>query len=114
MHLLAGEGNSRTVIGRKAVKRPQDKPTMWLNLYSQSGDNYKKHIVIHEFGHALGLCHEHQRSNFWSLVEPYINVTKMKRELGLSETSFATNWGASQFSGGLDVQYDPLSIMHSW
>ena len=57
-----------------------------------------KYIVIHEFGHALGLGHEHQRSDFWELTKPYIdvtkmkNVTKMKKDLDLSDTNFQTIW----------------------
>ena len=96
---------------------PHDSPTMWLNLHSpvgEAGDCYKKHTVVHEFGHALGLCHEHQRSNFWKLVESYIDLEKMKKELGLSETCFSLNWESDRFASGAITEYDSKSIMHSW
>lgn len=99
------------------MNRKYDEPTMWLNLNSQGGnvgDCYKKHTVIHEFGHALGLCHEHQRSNFWTLVGPYIDLVKMKKELKLSETCFALNWDSEMFFSSVKTKYDPRSIMHSW
>ena len=52
---------------------------MWLDLHTGGvGDDYKKYIVIHEFGHTLGLGHEHQRSDFWNLIKPYVNITRLK------------------------------------
>src|SRR5262249_35427714 len=41
--------------------RPQEKPTMnygWLT--PGSSDDEVRRVVLHEFGHALGLIHEHQ------------------------------------------------------
>ena len=90
---------------------------MWLDLHSDS-DDYKKFIVIHEFGHALGLGHEHQRSDFWRLIEPHIDVDLMKarlHDLGVSRTQFEKNWDRDQaFIGGKTTEYDPHSIMHYW
>ena len=89
---------------------------MWLDLHSGGvGDDYKKYIVIHEFGHALGLGHEHQYSDFWNLIKPYVDISKMKKDLELSDTSFQTIWGSDkQFKGGKHTAYDPHSIMHNW
>ena len=89
---------------------------MWLDLHTGGvGDDYKKHIVIHEFGHALGLGHEHQRSDFWKLIRPYVDITKMKKYLNVSNKGFEINWDSdSQFKTGKCTVYDPSSIMHYW
>ena len=89
---------------------------MWLDLHTGGvGDGYKKHIVIHEFGHALGLGHEHQQSDFWKLIRPYIDITKMKKYLNVSNKDFEINWDSdSQFKTGKCTAYDPSSIMHYW
>ena len=99
------------MIGKRATKAKYDQPTMWLDL-NVSGDNYKKHVVIHEFGHALGLGHEHQRSDFWKLIKPYVDITEMKKDLNVR---FKVNWDSdSQFETGKCTAYDPSSIMHYW
>ena len=51
-------------MGNKAEKH-QKEPTMLLNLYDDpkgaiNPHHYKKYIVLHETGHALGFHHEHQ------------------------------------------------------
>ena len=105
-----GKESSRSIVGKKAQDQHQDNPTMWLNL-SSGGDNYKKHVVIHEFGHALGLGHEHQRSDFWKIVKPYVNVGAIISEVG--KASFDVNWGKDhEYNKKNATKYDPLSVMH--
>ena len=105
-------------------------PTMHLDLYQGGAihDKQKERHVIHEFGHALGLRHEHQRSDFWACIRPYIDVNKMKRDvqahLGLSSGSqedqeqFVKFWDANfEVDGKVNVgdpdsEYDAKSIMH--
>jgi len=56
------QGNgSWSYIGTYCKNIPQDKPTMnygWLTDSSSQDDIQR--VVLHEFGHALGLIHEHQ------------------------------------------------------
>ena len=109
-------GKTRSIIGKRATKEKHNQPTMWLDL-NVLGDNYKKHLVIHEFGHALGLGHEHQRSDFWKHIRPYVDVAEMKKDLGLTNypEAFRQNWDSdSQFKTGKCTAYDPYSIMHYW
>ena len=51
---------------------------MYLDL-SGKNDNYNQFVVVHEFGHVLGLGHEHQRSDFRPCLIPYLDKTKMEQ-----------------------------------
>jgi serralysin len=56
----AGNG-SWSVIGTFCRQIPEPEPTMnfgWID--AQSPDSVLRPVVLHEFGHALGLIHEHQ------------------------------------------------------
>jgi serralysin len=55
-----GDG-SWSVLGTECRTVPEDEPTMnygWLT--PESDDAELQRVVLHEFGHALGLIHEHQ------------------------------------------------------
>ena len=108
--LPGGTESSRSVLGKRAQDYGPDQTTMWLNL-SSGGDDFKMYNVIHEFGHALGLGHEHQHSDFWKRVKPYIDVDAIKQEVG--EKTFDDNWGKdSEYNKKNANKYDPLSVMH--
>lgn len=52
---------SWSVIGTTARNVPKDQPTMnfgWLT--PGVSDDEARRVILHEFGHALGLIHEHQ------------------------------------------------------
>ena len=56
-----GPGGSWSKLGSYALKvTNQNEPTMYLNLKTSSGT---QRVVLHEFGHALGLMHEHLHPN---------------------------------------------------
>lgn len=57
---IAGNG-SWSYIGTDCRHIPADQPTMnygWLT--DQSSDDELRRVVLHEFGHAIGMIHEHQ------------------------------------------------------
>ena len=59
------QGNgSWSYLGTMCQQIPADEPTMnygWLT--PDSDDDELRRVVLHEFGHALGLIHEHQNPN---------------------------------------------------
>ena len=51
-------GIARSFLGRQAVLAPLNEPTLSLPRYVDSS-KFRRN-VLHEFGHVLGLVHEHQ------------------------------------------------------
>ena len=95
-------------------------PTMVLSLRGHP-QSAQRSLVIHEFGHALGLEHEHQRSDFWKVVGEYFDKDKMmedprvaKGSVSEAKASFERDWFAMKPNpeGALQSEYDPESIMH--
>ena len=94
------------------------KPTMVLSLRGFPPSTQRS-LVIHQFGHALGLEHEHQRSDFWDVVGEYFDLDKMMADPRVakgfsSETKigFERDWFAKSTHDALQSEYDPESIMH--
>ena len=102
-------GRSWSKVGTDGVPVDMSKPTMVLRLYKGKTD-YNSHVVMHEFGHILGLEHEHQRSVFWKIAKKFLDVEKMRKELG----NRAVDYFELKQNGEGSMKYDPDSIMHYW
>lgn len=50
------------------MKTRHSEATTWLDL-GRGHDDYKRHLVLHEFGHMLGLGHEHQSPKAWYFID---------------------------------------------
>ncbi len=126
MHVYAETVTSWSKVGTAATWQTDvTKPTMVLNLYGMTKAQQKS-MVIHEFGHALGLDHEHQRSKFWDVLEKkdeegqyQFIITKKRMKSGdggkcacACDAVFRANHEAPD--GTEESEYDSDSIMHYW
>lgn len=74
-------------------------------------DDYSKAVVIHEFGHAIGLHHEHQSPG--SPCKGEFNLPAVKQLTGWNDQQITTNFAmlernSSAYTWG---PYDPKSVM---
>ncbi len=117
MYYFTENVRSWSKVGSSALSADKNEPTMVLNLYGMTKAEQRS-MVLHEFGHALGLDHEHQRSDFWDVLEPLtIGESLMKSGDGGKCQSACD----AVFRAELNVPheseksvYDPASIMHYW
>ncbi|MEM9528782.1 MAG: M12 family metallopeptidase, partial [Bacteroidota bacterium] len=107
-------GSSWSMLGRQAKLAPQNQATMNFGWLTDRTPEYEfRRTILHEFGHALGLLHEHQnptggipwdeekvyafyqRTQGWNRRTTYHNVIARQQK---NETQYSA--------------YDPASIMH--
>jgi len=107
-------GSSWSMLGRQARSASSNQATMnfgWLN--DRTPDYEFRRTILHEFGHALGLLHEHQNPSGgipWDEEEVYAFY---QRTQGWDRRTTYHNVIARQ--GHNETQYsayDPASIMH--
>ena len=106
-------GRSCSAIGIEAKEKDESEPTMTLGLIKGRHD-YNTHIVVHEFGHALGMEHEHQRSKFWSIAKDFIDVDKMRSDPELADCDIDRDYLEQKLPGTESPKYDSDSVMHYW
>ena len=111
-----------SMVGTDAERLVTDpeQPTMVLSL-QDFPPNIQRNLVIHEFGHALGLEHEHHRSDFWDTVGECFDTEKIIKDFGLLKHSKSGKDARACFerefkksSKHMQSAYDADSIMHYW
>ena len=107
-------GSSWSVVGRSSQRMGQDRPSMnfgWLN--DRTPDFEVRRTVLHEFGHALGLLHEHQNPEGgidWdeeAVYAHYLRTQGWDRRTTYNNVMATASHDATQYSA-----YDAASIMH--
>jgi hypothetical protein len=97
-----GDG-SWSYIGTYCKNIPQNQPTMnygWLTDAS-SADEIQR-VVLHEFGHALGLIHEHQNPK---------NAINWNKPVVIQDLSGPpNNWDAATIQHNMFDKYDPAKV----
>jgi serralysin len=110
------KGGSWSTIGRDALLVPFDFPTMnfgWLN--DDTPDDEVRRVVLHEFGHALGLTHEHQSPTAgipWNKEKVYSYYRITQNPPWSKEDVDSNVFMKYEVSSTNYSQYDPTSIMH--
>ncbi|KAK8087747.1 hypothetical protein PG997_002708 [Apiospora hydei] len=100
-------GQNNSYVGTDNRDIPQDQPTMQINM-NQSTSAWVQHIVLHEFGHALGLKHEHQHPD----CDFQWNTRKLKAS-GRTQEYIDRNYEQlSRDYPKILTPYDKESIMH--
>lgn len=105
-----GQGNW-SELGIDALEVPRDEPTLNINVHNTDTRTIQKN-TLHEFGHALGLQHEHQH--------PQRPFTFNKADIYKTFGASGEGWGTitSNILTPLDpaglqtTAYDKKSIMH--
>jgi serralysin len=99
---MQGDG-SWSYIGTYCSQVPDDQPTMnfgWLT--PDSSDEDVRSVVLHEFGHALGLIHEHQNPE---------NAIQWNEAAVIADLSGPpNNWDPATIRRNVLDRYDPEDV----
>ncbi|MEB0048754.1 MULTISPECIES: M12 family metallopeptidase [unclassified Pseudomonas] len=106
-----GDGGGSSAIGTDALTLAPHRPTMVLNI--DPTDPRFDYVVLHEFGHVLGLHHEHQHPDAdipWDRPKVYASY---KQKFGWSrEVVDSDVFPLSRSANTTYGDYDRHSVMH--
>lgn len=110
MYYADGPGRSEgswSVLGKAAKHYSKSEPTMFLD-FSEMGPEEIDTIIVHQFGHALGLGHALMRSDDWRVLKEYVDPNAMAKSFGLQKVEdFEVQWTGQK----ANANYDNRSVM---
>jgi serralysin len=106
-------GGNYSKLGTMALMVPQDEHTMHLDTSSFRTQEYTYTCIVHEFGHAIGLMHEHMSPTSgikWDKNRIYASY-KLNQgwDKDMVDAQLFKKYAVSYTNG---TQYDAKSIMH--
>lgn len=111
---LEARAQSWCYVGTDCLAIPLHQPTMDLCLRDGDSEAEGRHVVLHEFGHAIGLMHEHQnpsRPELWNREAVYASYQgpphHWSRKM-IDDVVFST-WDPAIYP--VEKPFDPQSIM---
>lgn len=113
LRISFSRGGSWSYVGTDNLYVSKNNATMQFGwLTDQSSDDEIKRVVLHEFGHALGLQHEHQHPNNgikWNKEVVYAYYARQGWNRSQVDQNLFIAYSSAQCNM---VTYDPKSIMH--
>lgn len=119
-HIRVGferDGTIWSAVGQQSMRGslfPRDRPSMNLGFKSTLGESKIRRAILHEFGHALGLEHEHQspQGKCWpDEFERERLVAYVRDNLGWGESDVRRNLALLDQKGVLATEFDKVSVM---
>ena len=109
---ILDRGMSWSKLGSDAQTVNHDKPTLVLKLNDMDYYNIRA-TIVHEFGHVLGLGHEHQHPEYWRNIKKFLSISNMKADLNIEDEFFDYQWTNNNLNqDALTSEYDEDSVMH--
>lgn len=106
IRISLGDESNHTYIGTTALRIPAEEPTMWIDTFYTKDPKQFRATVIHEFGHVLGLLHEHQH--------PLANIKWDKEKIYTSIPRSCWGDGREQYDSLMNYWYEFLSQANSF